>query len=196
MLGNLRRVVMAGALAAAGVSGLGVSAARACDHGPALGFGPPPGWGYGGPVAPAMGFGGLPDYDHCPVCQQRFFVPPPCPPPPCVDEYPGFGVARRLSYQESLRVDFPLPYPAPLARYVAPQVTAPYEAPEYTTSSPTLPTKQAPGVYGTPQYSDPAPVAPAPYAVPQARGPYSLQAPPANYDQAPPLPTPSGGPPQ
>ena len=175
---NLRRVAMTGVLAVAGTSGIGVSAARACDHGPAPGFGPGPQWGYGGVATTTVRFGVLPDYDHCPVCQRRGFVPPPpCPPPPCGDEFYEAGGYRSVSYREYRQAEFPATYPAPPAPYAAPQATTTYEAPYYPAAPQALPRKQAPGVYGTPQYSDPASGPSASYAVPQSQSPYPSQAP-------------------
>ncbi len=198
MRGNLRGMAISGVLAVAGTLGLGLSAARACDHGPALRFGPATAsasaseWGYG-EVRTTVRFGGLPDYDHCPVCQPRLFVPPPCPPPPCGDEFAAAREYRRVDYREYRGRDLPVAYPVAPVPYPSPQATTIYEAPN-TLATPALPTKQAPSLYGTPRYSDPGSVSPPPYATPQARGPYSPPAPSANDEQPPPLPSPYGAP--
>jgi len=190
MRSTFRGAVMAGVLAAAGTSAVGVSAARACDHGPPPGFGPGPPWGYGGVAPAAVRFGGLPDYDHCPVCRPRVFAPPPCPPPPCGDGYDEAGVYGRVIYREYRRADFPAAYPAPPAPYATPQATATYGAPYYPSAPLAPPAKQAPGVYGTPQYPDPAAGSPGSFGVPQAQASYPTQEPAADYGRVPPSPTP------
>jgi hypothetical protein len=187
---TLRKMAMAGVLATASASGVGVTTARACDHAPARGFGPVPQWGSGGVLSTTIGVGSLPDYDHCPVCQPRSFVPPPCPPPPCPDEFSAVVETRYVSYREYPRPDFPVSYPGPPALDSAPRAVNTYEAPYY----PATPPKQAPGVYGSSQYPVPSSGQSAYYGSPRAQAPYRSQAPPAGYDQAPPLPTPSGFP--
>jgi len=187
-------------MAAAGTSGIFMSASRACDHGPAPGFVRGQGfesqWGYGGVVAPTDRFGVLPDYDRCPVCQPRLVVPPPCPPPPCGEEYAAVGVYQRTTYREYRRTEFATGYPLPTAPYPSPQAAPAYAAPYPPFSPPGLSSKQAPGVYGSPQFPEPASVSPPPYAAPQARGLYGPQSPPAGYGQVPPHPTPYSGPQQ
>lgn len=190
MRSTLRGLAMAGILAAAGMSGIGMSPAWACDHGPARGFGTPPQWGYSGGAYPPIGMGGLPDYEHCPICQPRRFVPPPCPPPPCRDESYAVGGYRYVSYREYRRPDFPAVYPAlPILEPAAPVVTS-FETRYY----PSPPTKQAPGVYASPQYPSPSSGPATPYGSPRAQAPYPSQVPPGGYDQAPPLPSPNGVP--
>ncbi len=190
MRANLRRVAMTGVLAVAGTSGIGVSAAKACDHGPADGFGPGPRWSYGGVANTPVRFGSLPDYDDCPVCQRRSFIPPACPPPPYCDEFSAVGTYRRVIYREYRRTEFPVAYPAPPAPYATSRAFPSYDAP-YSPAPLPFPSKQAPGVYGTSQYPDPTSGPSAPYDVPQPQAPYPSQAPAADYGQVPPLPSPS-----
>ncbi len=186
----LRGVAMAGILAAAGSTGMGVSPVRACDHAPARGFDPVPPWGSGGGAYPPLGLAGLPDYEHCPVCRPRSFVPPPCPPPPCRDEPYAVGGYRYVSYREYRQPVFPATYPAPPLFEPATPVVTSFETPYY----PSPPTKQAPGVYASPQYPVPSSGPATPYGPPRAQAPYPSQVPPGGYDQAPPLPSPDGVP--
>lgn len=181
---------MAGVLAAAGTSGIGVSAARACDHGPALGYGPGPRWGYGGVATTTVRFGVLPDYDDCSVCRRIRYVPPACPPPPCEEEFDTVGEYRRVSRRDYRRTALTVTYPAPPALYATPRRVPSYEESYYPETS-VPPTKQPPAVYATPQYPDPTSGPSASYAVPRAPALDPSEAPPAGYDQVPPPPTPS-----
>ena len=93
----LRTMAMAGLLAIGSSSGLGVSTARACDHGPGGSYGRTASWGYRaefGLPGPAR-YVDIPDSNRCPICHP---APPICEPPPC--ESGGFVVrqSRRVTY--------------------------------------------------------------------------------------------------
>ena len=186
---NLRGVAMTGVLALAGSSGIGVSAARACDHGPAPEYGPGPRWGYGSPATATVRFGGQPYDDDCSVCRRLCFVPPACPPPPCDDEGYMVGSWTRVVYRDYRRMPRPVRYPAPRQLFPTPQSVTSYEEP-YDLATPTFPTKQTPAVYGTPQYPDPSSGPSSAYADPQAQPPYPSEGPPADDGQVPPIPSP------
>ncbi len=197
---------MAGLLAIGSSSGLGMSTARACDHGPGGAYGRTAAWGYRaefGFPGPAP-YVGPADSDPCPICHP---APPVCEPPSY--ESAGFVIhqSRRVTYRDYGRAAYVTGYSSPRAlpdyserygaiqeygeTYPTPQSALPYR-PRYNSPGPVLPypSKQGPTVYATPQESEAytAPEGPESYATPQV--PYDAPPPPPVPSPAPPIPTP------
>jgi len=199
MRSTLRTMAMASLLAVGSTSGLGVSTARACDHGPGGTYGHTASWGYRAEYGfPAQApYGGMLDDDRCRIC---YPAPPICEPPPCENGLFVVRESRRVAYRGLPRRAYVTGYSSPQALpaypeaygapeetqtiYPSPQGAMPYRS-RYDAPSPDLPypTKQGPAVFGSPQ-------APSSYATPG--GPQSYASPQGPYDEAPPpLPTPS-----
>ncbi len=199
MRSTLRTMAMASLVAVGSTSGLGVSTARACDHGPGDTYGRTVSSGYRAEFrfpAPAP-YAGVLDDDRCRLC---YPAPPICEPPPCESGLFVVRESRRVTYAGLPRKAYVTGYSSPQASpaypesygvpedtqtiYPSPQGAMPYRS-RYHATNPDLPypTKQGPAVYGSPQ-------APASYPTPE--GPESYAVPRAPYDAAPPpLPTPS-----
>ncbi len=197
---------MAGLLAIGSSSGLGVSTARACDHGPGGAYGRTAAWGYRaefGLPGPG-GYADLADSDACPICHP---APPVCEPPSY--ESAGYVIrqSRRVTYRDYGRAAYVTGDSSPRAlpgyperygavqgygeTYASPQAARPYR-PQYDATVPVLPypSKQGPTVYATPQDLEgyTTPEEQESYAAPQ--DPTAAPPPPPIPSPAPPIPTP------
>jgi len=192
-------MAMASLVAFGSTSGLGLSTARACDHGAGGTYGRTSSWGYRaefGYPAPAPApllYAGMPDHDRCRIC---YPAPPICEPPPCESGLYVVRASRRVTYAGLPRTAYVTGYSSPQALpaypesygaseetqtiYPSPQGMMPYRS-RYSAPSPELPypTKQGPAVYGSPQ-------GPTSYLTPE--GPESYATPQESDDAAPPPP--------
>ena len=195
----LRTMTLAGLLAIGSSTGLGVSTARACDHGPEGAYGRTDSWGYRAEYGLAgPGRYDLADSGPCPICHP---APPVCETPAYESASYVVRQSRRVTYRDYGRAGYVTGYSSPRAlpgyaqrygavqeygeTYPTPQSVMPYR-PRYETTVPVLPypSKQGPTVYATPQDSEV-------YSTPEEQESYAGPVDPTAAPPPPPVPSPA-----